>query len=69
MDSEAKKACSTQADTNQRRLYALALHCFIHVLCTTCISQCTVLAQVVLPAYIIAPVKTLHYQLHISCYS
>ena len=23
---EAKKACSTQADTNQRRLYAPALH-------------------------------------------
>ena len=42
VDSEAKKACSTQADTNQRRLYApaRALHCYIiHVLCITCISH------------------------------
>ena len=59
VDSEAKKAGSTQADTNQRRLLR---HCYIiHVLCITRISQCTVLAQVVLPAYIIALVKTLHY--------
>ena len=29
MDSEAKKACSTQAETNQRHLYA---HCYTYSL-------------------------------------
>ena len=52
MDSEAKKACSTQAETNQR-----------HAHCTQCCmymysaSYHSALAQVLLPAYIIAPVK------------
>ena len=59
MDSEAKKACSTQAETNQRHLYA---HCTATytstVACTLHQVHITVhYSQVVLPAYIIAPVK------------
>ena len=54
MDSEAKKACSTQAETNQRRLYVL-LHNYTCTLHHVHISA--LLAQVVLPTYIIAPVK------------
>ena len=58
MDSEAKKACSTQAETNQRRLYA---HCTATYTCTPLhdvhINSHSALAQVVLPAYIIAPLK------------
>ena len=34
------------------------MYLIVHVLCITCISQCTsAIAQVVLPAYFIAPVK------------
>ena len=48
MDSEAKKAWSTQTETNQRHLYALY---------TTSRAYHSALAQVVLPPYFIAPVK------------
>ena len=53
MDSEAKKACSTQAETNQRHLYA---HCYTYMYSASRAYH-SALAQVVLPAYIIAPVK------------
>ncbi len=58
VDSEAKKACSTQAETNQRRLYAPALHCYTYMYSASrAYHSALAIAQVVLPAYIIAPVK------------
>ena len=50
MDSEVKKACSTQDETNQR-------HCTATHTCTLHHVHITALAKVVLPAYLIAPVK------------
>ena len=52
VDSVVKKACSTQVETNQGHLYA-------HCTATHSASRAyhSALAQVVLPAYIIAPVK------------
>ena len=61
MDSEAKKACSTQAEANQRHLYAHCMHCYTYIYAASRAYH-SALAQVVLPAYIIAPVK-LHAEL------
>ena len=57
VDLEAKKACSTQAETNQRNLIC-TLHCcgYTYMYSASHAYHCA-LAQVVLPAYIIAPVK------------
>ena len=52
MDSEAKKTCSTQAEANQRNLYAHYTYMY-----SASHAYHSALAQVVLPAYITAPVK------------
>jgi len=39
VDSEAKKACSTQAETNQRHIYMHTALLHIHVLCIMSISS------------------------------
>ena len=56
MDSEAKKACSTQAETNQGDLSICTLHCYIYMYSASRAYH-SALAQVVLPAYIISPVE------------
>ena len=54
MDSEAKKTCSTQTETNQTSI--CTLHCYTYMYSASHAYH-SALAQVVLPAYIIAPVK------------
>ena len=49
VDSEAKKACSKQAETNQRHLYAHCTACYMYMYSASRAYH-SALAQVVLPA-------------------